>query len=154
MNGKYLFVTGVDKQYSKPVEISGSGTITFNSFAFKLSGTVGSEIPLIAPISTYSAMEISVGDTSSFELGDIGIIHSSIMCLSADAGSMQLGIATAGGSPSWFGEFFEVCSKTSTTITPVSPLVFNQYPLMAKPNSGIRTTSTIKKVTGVTGSIS
>ncbi|QEG08562.1 hypothetical protein [Aeromonas phage 4L372D] len=154
MNRKYLFITGVDKQYTTPVEILGTGTVTFKNFGFKLSGTVGSEVPLTSPISTFSSTTITIGDTTPFAAGDLGIIHSSTMCLSPDAGTMQLGTATASGSPSWFGEFFEVYSKTPTVITPVSPLVFNQYPLTPKPDSGVRTISTIKKINGVTGSIS
>ncbi|MEN9531666.1 MAG: hypothetical protein RIQ83_890, partial [Pseudomonadota bacterium] len=152
MNGNYLFKTEVDMVLSN-VEITGSGTITHEKKAFRFSGVVGNEVPLTANINDFSAVSIDIADASGFEQGDIGIVHSSIMCLSTDALSMQLGDATQSGSPSWFGEFFQVVGKTGNKLHLSTPLVYNRYPTTAAPFSGTRQASTVKKVTPVTGII-
>lgn len=152
MNGNYLFKTDVDMVLDH-IEITGSGTITHENRAFKFSGVAGGEVNTTTAINDFSATSINVADAAGFAAGDLGIIHSSTMCLSTDAGSMQLGTATGGGAPSWFGEFFNVFSVTGNTLALATPLVYSLYPITAGPNSGARTRTTVKKVTPVTGTI-
>lgn len=154
LNGNYCFFTTVEAITSKKVVITGSGIIHHKSGAFKISGVVGPEIDTTVSITDFNATSISLVDASGFNLNDLGIIHSATMCLSEDAGSMQLGIATAGGAPSWFGEFFRINGKTGNIINLTTPLVFNSYRTTPQPNSGARTKTTVKKVTPVRGSIS
>lgn len=154
LNGNYCFFTAIEATTSKKVVITGSGAIHHKSGAFKLSGVVGPEIDTTVSITDFNATSISLADASGFNPNDLGIIHSATMCLSEDAGSMQLGIATAGGAPSWFGEFFRVNGKAGNTINLTTPLVFNSYRTTPQPNSGARTKTTVKKVTPVRGSIS
>lgn len=154
LNGRYTVKSDITVTGGS-INIQGTGQVDhYGSFGFKLQGTVGAEVALSAEITTFSVTDIPVVDASGFAKGDLAIIHSNIMCLSSDAGSMQLGVATASGAPSWFGEFVQINDVTGNTVTALTPLQFNQYRITARPNSGARTVSTLKKISPITGSIS
>lgn len=153
MNRNYTFLEPVTYTGNSDIQITGTGTINHHKSAFVLSGEVLAEVPLATAINDFSMTSIKPSNISSFEEGCLGIIHSSIMCLSTDALSMQLGEATLSGAPSWFGEFFQVNSIANEELKLATPLLFNLYPLTPSTNSGVRTTSTVRRVNPVSGFI-
>ena len=106
----------------------GKGIIRWDSgYAITASGSVASEVDLDLAITDFTN-EIVLTDASSFNPGEICRLVSTIDCLSTDAGSLQLGIAT-GSQISYFSEYVEIASIVNGTIFLNRNTTFNNYPL-------------------------
>lgn len=136
-NGTLTIPTGV------VFEGEGDGTVLINA-TIETTGTYGSEVPVtVAAARGDTTLTV---DTSGLAVGDWVYIKSVTNALSSDAGADRLGVPTGSFLGAYFSEFARVNSLTSTVLTIAGATLF-PYTITAGGSSGVRTTSTVAKVT-------
>lgn len=107
-----------------------------------LYGALGSEVNLTVAASP-GDNTITVADASGLSVGDSVRLISCLNSNSDDAGSWSLGARYT--DYSYFAEYVTISGITGNTLTLNKNILFS-YPITPSPQSGVRTVSTIRKV--------